>query len=110
MSCPLLNHPAFLQGYRRAIDLALPSERIAIEANGPHHFCCNSVHGQHWPLGRNTARDRLLQGHGWRVLAVDQRQWEALAASKRERWLAMQLAKVRQFPAPEPADFSGDCY
>lgn len=48
-------------------------QRIAIEADGPHHFTANGVQ----PLGEMRARYRLLDARGWSVLSVPLLVWKA---------------------------------
>ena len=48
-------------------------ERIAVEADGPHHFTCNGLQ----PLGEMRARYRLLHARGWSVLSVPLLVWKA---------------------------------
>jgi very-short-patch-repair endonuclease len=56
------------------IDIALPEYKIAIEADGPHHF--NREVGWHrsdvsWTLdGATVLRDRFLSREGWIVVSV----------------------------------------
>ena len=42
------------------------THRIAIEADGPLHFCINCNH----PLGRTVLKHRQLRALGWKVLSV----------------------------------------
>ena len=48
-------------------------ERIAVEADGPHHFTANGLQ----PLGEMRARYRLLDARGWSVLSVPLLTWKA---------------------------------
>lgn len=50
------------------------THRIAIEADGPLHFCINCNH----PLGRTVLKHRQLRALGWKVLSVPYFEWEEL--------------------------------
>lgn len=73
----------------------MPQELIAIEVDGPLHFSVNAVGGRHWPLGRNAARNRMLEAQGWRVLEVDVSAWVCVPAAARSDWLLQRLEAVR---------------
>jgi hypothetical protein len=42
-----------------SIDIALPAERIAVEVDGPHHFCINVRQA----MGDTLSRNRLLKAN-----------------------------------------------
>ena len=56
------------------MDLALPQQRIAIEADGPSHFTRNT--GDVRPLGHTAMKQRHLQLLGWQVVSVPWLEWD----------------------------------
>ena len=74
----------------RNIDIAIEGEgaRVAMEVDGPHHFL------QDGRQDRSTLlRNRMLAAHGWRVVVVDYREWNALTTeAQREEFLRRLLA------------------
>ena len=61
------------------VDVALPELKLAVEADGPHHFLRNVQPQQQ--NGATKARDRLLWGWGWNVIVVPSNVWERLCAN-----------------------------
>jgi hypothetical protein len=73
----------------RSIDIviegALP---VALEVDGPSHFLQDGRQG-----GRTQLRNRMLAAHGWRVVVVDYRVWNAQQTQEqREAYLRGLLA------------------
>ncbi|GAB4824053.1 hypothetical protein N2152v2_011099 [Parachlorella kessleri] len=50
------------------VDIAIPSRRLVVEADGPHHYLRNVDPLQE--TGDTLARNRLLRGAGWDVVTV----------------------------------------
>jgi very-short-patch-repair endonuclease len=65
-------------------------ERLAVEVDGPQHFCSNVP--SH-PLGGTVLRDRILRQAGWRVLSVPLHAWRAMQG---RRAAAMQRDFMRR--------------
>ena len=84
-------------------DIALPQLRIAVEADGPWHFIRNAVgpDGQPLPDGPTRARNRLLRHHGWHVVGVPYRVYEAALETSDPR--AALLAHLQQHTGLVPA-------
>lgn len=57
-----------------AVDVSLPTLRIAIEADGPTHRCRNSKQ----PLGSTVMKQRHLKSAGWQLITVPHDDWDAL--------------------------------
>jgi len=58
----------------RTVDIAIDGDvPVALEVDGPTHFLQDGG-----PVGSSVLRNRLLSAHGWRVLVVDYRVWDAL--------------------------------
>lgn len=79
-----------------AVDIAVPSRQLAIEVDGPTHFCRNVTQGggqagpagqaaQPRPLGGTLLKRRLIEGQGWRVASVNVAQWETLRGAEAKR-------------------------
>ena len=67
------------------IDGAVP---VALEVDGPSHFLQDGR-----PNGRTLLRDRMLAAHGWRVVTVGYRAWNAQhTQEQREEYLRSLLA------------------
>ena len=60
----------FLEGFH--IDIAFPSQKLAIEADGPSHF----YPGSDETVTKDRVKDEILEGLGWRVLHVSYKDWE----------------------------------
>ena len=73
----------------RSIDIAVEgASPVALEVDGPSHFLQDGRLG-----GRTLLRNRMLAAHGWRVVAVDYRVWEAFETQpQREEYLRSLLA------------------
>jgi hypothetical protein len=58
----------------RSIDIAIEggATPIALEVDGPSHFLQDGR-----PDGSTLMRNRMLAAHGWRVVVVDHREWDA---------------------------------
>lgn len=93
----------------------MPALRLAVEVDGPSHFCRNSSPASASadngaaaapaapaprPLGGTLLKRRLLEQEGWRVVSVNTTAWEALrgAAAKRT-FLAAAAESVTAAPA-----------
>jgi hypothetical protein len=76
-----------------AVDIAVPAQRLAIEVDGPSHFCRNSSgHGSsavqpapQLPTGSTLLKRRLLHRAGWRVASVGAADWERLRSAAQKR-------------------------
>jgi very-short-patch-repair endonuclease len=65
-------HPA---GY--AVDITIPSMRVAIEADGPSHFSRTAgPSGSLLQLGATAMKHRHLQRLGWTVVNVPYSDWD----------------------------------
>ncbi|MEW5309135.1 MAG: hypothetical protein WDW38_001044 [Sanguina aurantia] len=60
-----------------AIDITLPSLRIAIEADGPTHLSRNAPHRV---LGGTLLKARHLRALGWKLLNITFTEWDALSS------------------------------
>lgn len=65
----------------------MPARRLAIEVDGPTHFCRNSLApGQApRPTGATLLKHRLLHQQGWAVAAVCSEEWEGLRGAEAKR-------------------------
>lgn len=100
--------PCCHPGY--AVDIAIPSLRIAIEADGPSHIARNKRHaapaagaapappgagagaGATVQLGATLMKARHLRAMGWRVVNVTFEEWDALgSAAAREAFLRRRI-------------------
>lgn len=61
-----------------AIDIAIPSLRIAVEIDGPFHFARNADRR----LGQSVMKHRHLSNRGWRVFSVTGQDWASADSSK----------------------------
>ena len=109
-----------------AVDIAVPARRLAIEVDGPTHFCRNRLPSgssssssdgdgrssrssgaqpedgqQAQPLGATLLKRRLLERQGWTVVSVDAGQWERQrGAAQKRAFLAAAVADAEaQFRA-----------
>jgi hypothetical protein len=79
-----------------AIDIVIETRthRIALEVDGPYHFLLN---GQ--ADGPTRLRNRCLAAHGWLVVVLDYRAWDALrTAEQRDAHLTELLARALAAP------------
>lgn len=53
------------------VDMALPSHRLVIEADGPTHFTFNTQK----PLGATSLKKRLLRQIGWHLITIPYFEW-----------------------------------
>lgn len=60
-----------------AIDIAIPSLRIAVEIDGPSHFARNADRR----LGPSVMKHRHLSKRGWRVFSVTAQDWSTAESS-----------------------------
>eukprot|EP00887_Chlorella_sp_A99_P000497 scaffold17.g497.t1 len=75
-------------GGEYSIDIALPDQRIAIEADGPVHYASNSRH----LLGSTALKRRLLARLGWAIVDVPFMEWQELRdAGARREYMASKL-------------------
>lgn len=107
----LLTPPFLFPACPPAVDIAVPSRRLAIEVDGPSHFCRNICSGSSGsggnagtsgaappevarrPLGATLLKRRLLRQQGWAVASVDAAAWEGLrGAAQKRAALAVALA------------------
>ena len=76
----------------RRIDIIIEgASPVALEVDGPHHFLQDGRQD-----GSTLLRNRMLAAHGWRVVVVDYRKWNALQTeAQREEFLRFVLAENR---------------
>ena len=67
------------------VDLARPSERVAVEVDGPSHFLLPDHRGVRTPNGSTLLKRRLLERAGWRVIAVPFFEWDELRGEEAQR-------------------------
>lgn len=76
-----------------AIDITIPSQRIAIEADGPTHMARTGPPTR--PLGATAMKARHLSALGWVVVNVGFQQWNALSSDAlKQQWLAVRLEQA----------------
>lgn len=63
------------------VDLAIPQQRVAIEADGPSHLSRNTLR----PLGHTAFKHRLLKAQGWHVISVPWHEWDELIGAELKR-------------------------
>ncbi|RMZ54094.1 hypothetical protein APUTEX25_002671 [Auxenochlorella protothecoides] len=83
-----------------SVDIALSDEKIALEADGPHHFTANTLQ----PLADMYWRRTLLHARGWRVVSVPFYHWAGAEDEDRRALLRRLLAEVRAEPIPRGPD------
>ena len=54
------------------VDMALPSRKLVVEADGPSHFTYNTKR----PLGATSLKRRLLRSIGWTVIVFNYFEWD----------------------------------
>ncbi|GBG86236.1 hypothetical protein CBR_g41140 [Chara braunii] len=69
-------------GYKT--DMALPSNRVIIEADGPTHFAANM---RNWQMGPTRLKARVLQAQGWSVVQIAYFAWEEMSTHGERRAL-----------------------
>jgi hypothetical protein len=73
-------NPLLPTGY--AVDVSLPSIRVAIEADGPTHTSrTNALH----MLGATAMKRRHLQLMGWHVINITFDHWDALGTAEKQQ-------------------------
>ena len=71
-----------------AVDVSLPSLKIAIEADGPTHRCRNSKQ----PLGATVMKQRHLNAAGWQLITIAHDDWDDLRDRRQKlRFLQSQI-------------------
>lgn len=73
--------------------MAVAGQRLAIEVDGPSHFCRNGCSrggsavqpSQQLPTGGTLLKRRLLERAGWRVASVSAADWELLRSPAQKR-------------------------
>lgn len=87
--------PSRPSGY--AVDVSIPSLRVAIEADGPSHMSRNKVVNRgRVQLGATAMKRRHLQGLGWGVVNVSYEDWDALPGEQeRTDFLKQQIKTAR---------------
>lgn len=73
-----------------SIDVAIPEQRIAVEADGPVHFAVNTNH----LMGGTALKRRLLQRLGWQAVSVPQHEWRQLSPSQRQQYMLRKLEEA----------------
>ncbi|KAI3429562.1 hypothetical protein D9Q98_005650 [Chlorella vulgaris] len=79
-----------------SVDIAFPSEWIAMEVDGPHHFTANTFR----PLADTEGRRLLLRARGWRVVSVPFYHWYGEDDETRRSLLQRLLREARAQPVP----------
>ena len=70
------------------VDLAMPQQKVAIEADGPSHLSRNTMK----PLGHTAFKHRLLKAQGWSVISVPWFEWDELIGPQlRREYLQVRL-------------------
>lgn len=77
----------------------MPSEKVALEVDGPHHFARNTLR----PLATLFSRALLLEVRGWRVASVPFFAWEGAEEAARRALLRGLLDKARAGREEQPA-------
>ena len=75
-----------------SIDIAIPSEHIALEVDGPQHFTRSKE-----PLGDTLARNDLLKARGWKVITIPYFAWSQDKSMQRTL-VSQMLSNVRDEP------------
>eukprot|EP00457_Paulinella_chromatophora_P002503 gb/GEZN01002508.1/.p1 GENE.gb/GEZN01002508.1/~~gb/GEZN01002508.1/.p1 ORF type:complete len:784 (+),score=97.76 gb/GEZN01002508.1/:29-2380(+) len=75
------------------LDLALPAQKVAVEAEEPSHFLV-SVDSRRRHKGTMIYKQRLLRAMGWLVVPVPFFQWESWNLQERARRLEQELTKA----------------
>jgi len=71
--------------------LALPQQRVAVEADGPSHMCRNTLR----PLGHMALKHRQLRAMGWHVVSVPWHEWdELIGPQEKMQYLQKRLQAV----------------
>ncbi|CAE7246088.1 RAP [Symbiodinium sp. CCMP2592] len=78
-----------------AVDIALPSRRLAIEVDGPVHFARDVESEALSLLGPSWLKRRLLAHLGWQVVSVEWRDWDRLDRAARRSFVVPWLQRVR---------------
>ena len=74
------------------VDIALVSERIVFEVNGPWHYCFKSRR----VLGSTLFKERMLRKLGWQVVSIAYFEWDPLTDQQaRQSYLRDRLSSVR---------------
>lgn len=73
------------------VDMALPLQKIVIEADGPTHFTCNT----NKPLGATALKRRLLRKLGWSLVVVPYYEWN-IHGTTEEQYIYMEN-KLKHF-------------
>ena len=77
-----------------ASDVSLTGRGVALECDGPSHFCVNSGTGSVL-LSRNGVRDTLLCTRGWQVVSVPWDEWSAQKINGKCRlWVERSLSRL----------------
>lgn len=115
-----------------AVDIAVPSKRLAIEVDGPTHFCRNAPPASddagsssgsgsgagasegapppppRLPTGGTLLKRRLLRLQGWAVASVCVEDWEQLRGPQaKRRYLAAAIAAANAEAAADVAPAAG---
>lgn len=91
-------HPGWVMEYwdeklQYPVDMALPSKKIVIEADGPTHFTCNTKK----PLGATALKRRLLKKLGWNLLVVPYYEWNTQASQdEQDTYMSGKLESILQ--------------
>ncbi|KDD74265.1 hypothetical protein H632_c1446p0, partial [Helicosporidium sp. ATCC 50920] len=74
-----------------SMDMALPEEGLAVEADGPRHFTANTLQ----PLGEMRCRELLLRARNWTVVSVPFYHWSGAEDDQRRALLKGLLDDAR---------------
>ena len=81
-----------------ALDLAVPQQRLAIEADGPSHFTRNTGGAAVVrPLGHTSMKHRHLRQLGWDVISVPWYEWDDVRGPVNRREYL--LSRIESLPS-----------
>ncbi|CAE7809411.1 NEK1 [Symbiodinium microadriaticum] len=79
-----------------AVDIALPSRRLAVEVDGPVHFARDVQSEALSLLGPSWLKRRLLTHLGWQVVSVEWRDWDRLDRAARRSFLVPRRRRLQE--------------
>ena len=85
------------EGYSLDVVVQYGAREVAIEVDGPSHFCGRT------PTGATALKRRQLRAAGWALLPVPYWEWDALGSSKaaKQEYLRAALQGAPSFTMPE---------